>query len=264
MRTGWITAAVVVSGAFLSGFFGCGTFSCGGLAFAQDKPLGDVAREARAQKSESPQAKKVITDEDFKPAPPAPVSPTDAPVEVVNKARNLLLHDTAHSCRRQTVNNSGPGYADDRVTEAAAPNRYHIVTTELRTNPGRYEAIIVGDDVYNRKGNEPWQKVEQYQAQLQRSPGALIPNVLMFGFSGADLKLAGSESVDGAPTFRYEYKVHVVDMDRTIDIWVGANDNLPRRTHMLTVTAVPNSQPIRWTEDATCSYGVRVTIEPPM
>ena len=259
MRASWIVAAVLVTGAFVTGAFGYDS-----LAFAQDKPLGDVAREARAQKSESPQGKKVITDEDFKPAPPAPVAATDSPMEVVNKARNLLLHDTAHSCRRQTVGNSGPGWADDRVTEAAAPNRYHIVTTQLRSNPGRYEAIIIGDDVYGRKGNEPWQKLEQYQAQLQRSAGALIPDVLMFGFSGADLKLAGSESVDGAPTFRYEYKVHVVDMDRTIDIWVGANDNLPRKTHMLTVTAVPNSQPIRWTEDATCSYGVRVTIEPPM
>jgi hypothetical protein len=208
--------------------------------------------------------KKVITDEDFKPAPPAPVSATDTPVEVVNKARNLLLHDAAHICRRQTVNNSGPGYAEDRVTEAAAPNRYHIVTTQLRTKPGRYEAIIIGDDVYGRKGNEPWQKVEPNQARLQKSPGALIPDVLMFGFSGADLKLAGGESVDGEPTFHYEYKVHAGDMDRTIDIWVGANDNLPRETHMLTVTAVFNSQPIGWTEDATCSYGVRATIEPPM
>jgi hypothetical protein len=253
MRAGWMVAAVFVSG----------TFGGGSSAFAQDKPLGDVAREARAQKSESPQAKRVVTDEDFKPAPPAPVAATDSPVGVVNKARDLLLHDTAHVCRRQTVNNSGPGWADDRLTEAAAPNRYHIVTTQLRSNPGRYEAIIIGEDVYDKKGNESWQKVERNQAQLQRSAGALIPDVLMFGYLGGDLKLAGSESVDGAPTFRYEYKVHAGDMDRTIDIWVGANDNLPRKTHMLTVTAVFNSQPIRWSEDATCSYGVRVTIEPP-
>ena len=259
VRESWVVAAFLVSGTFLSGTFGSRT-----QAFAQDKPLGDVAREARAQKSQSPQAKKVVTDEDFKPAPPAPVAATDSPAGVVNKARDLLLHDTAHVCRRQTVNNSGPGWADDRLTEAAAPNRYHIVTTQLRSNPGRYEAIIIGEDVYARKGNEPWQRVERYQAQLQRSAGALIPDVLMFGYMGGELKLAGSEIVDGTPAFRYEYKVHAGDMDRTIDIWVGANDNLPRKTHMLTVTAVFNSQPIRWTEDATCSYGVRVMIEPPM
>jgi len=254
MRAALIAAAILVSGAFLSGT----------LSFAQDKPLGDVAREARAQKAESPQAKKVVTDDDFKPAPLAPVAATDNPAEVVKKAANLLLHDTAHSCRRQTVSNSGPGYADDRVTEVTAPNRFHIVTNQLRTNPGRYEVIIIGEDVYGMKGNEPWQKIEPSQAQLQRSPGALIPDVLMFGYTGADLKLAGSESVDGVPAFHYEYKTHAGDMDRTIDIWVGANDNLPRKTHMLTVTAVSGSQPIRWTEDATCSYGVRATIEPPM
>lgn len=129
MRAAWIAAAIFVSGTFLSGT----------LSYAQDKPLADLAREARAQKAISPQAKKVVTDDDFKPAPPAPVAATDTPLEVVKKAANLLLHDPAHSCRRQTVNNSGPGWADDRVTEAAASNRYHIVTTQLRTDPGRYE-----------------------------------------------------------------------------------------------------------------------------
>jgi len=254
MRAAWIAAAIFI----------CGTFLSGTLSYAQDKPLADVAREARAQKAESPQAKKVVTDDAFKPAPPAPVAATDTPVEVVKKAANLLLHDTAHSCRRQTVNNGGPGWADDRVTEAAAPNRYHIVTTQLRTDPGRYEEIIIGEDVYSRRGSEAWQKIEPNQARIQRSAGALIPDVLVFSYTNGDLKLAGNESVDGAPTFRYEYKVHAGDMDRTIDIWVGANDNLPRKTHMLTVTAVFNSQPIRWTEEATCTYGERFAIEAPM
>ena len=117
MRAAWIVAAIFVSGT---------------VSFAQDKPLGDVAREARAQKAESPQAKKVVTEDDFKPPPPSPVSATDDPMAVVNKASKELLDDTAHICRRQTVNNSGPGYADDRVTEAAAPNRFHIVTSQLR------------------------------------------------------------------------------------------------------------------------------------
>jgi hypothetical protein len=254
MRAAWIAAAIFVSGTFLSGT----------SSYAQDKPLADVAREAQALKAESPQAKKVVTDDDFKPARPAPVAAADTPAEVVKKAANLLLHDTAHSCRRQTVNNSGPGWADDRVTEAAAPNRYHIVTTRLRTDPGGYEEIIIGEDVYGRRGSEPWQKIEPNQARIQRSPGALIPDVLVFSYTNADLKLAGNQSVDGAPTFHYEYKVHAGDMDRTIDIWVGANDNLPRKTHMLTVTAVFNSQPIRWTEDATCTYGERFAIEAPM
>jgi len=249
MRAAWIVAAI---------------FVCGTVSFAQDKPLGDVAREAQAQKAESARAKKVVTEDDFKPAPPSPVAATDDPLAVVNKARNELLHDTAHSCSRQTVNNSGPGWADDRVTEAAGPNRFHIVVSQLRTNPGRYELIIIGDDVYGRKGNEPWQKVDPNQAQLDRSPGALIPDVLMFGYNAGDLTLVGSESVGGEPTFRYEHKIHAGDMDRTIDIWVGANDGLPRRTHMLTVTTtVAGAVPIRWTEDATCTYGEKFTIEAP-
>ncbi len=254
MRVAWSVSAIFVSGTFLSGT----------LSFAQDKPLGDVASEARAQKSESPHAKKVVTNDDFKPPPPTPVAATDDPLEVVKKAANGLLHDTAHICRRETVNNSGPGWADDRVTEAAAPNHFHIVMTQLRTNPGRYEAIIIGRDVYSRKGNEPWQKVQPLQAQIDTSAGALIPDALMFGYQRGDLKPVGSESVDGGPTFRYQFRTHVGDMDRTIDIWVGTNDGLPRKTHMLTLTTGYGTVPIRWTEDATCSYGEKFVIEAPL
>ncbi len=110
----------------------------------------------------------------------------------------------------------------------------------------------------------PGKRLSRTRRELQKSAGALIPYVLMFGYNAGDLTLVGSESVGGEPTFRYEHKIHAGDMDRTIDIWVGANDGLPRRTHMLTVTTtVAGAVPIRWTEDATCSYGEKFTIEAP-
>ena len=52
---------------------------------AQDKPLGDVAREARAQKSEAHHAKKAVTNDDLS-SDRGPVQESDDPVTVVREA----------------------------------------------------------------------------------------------------------------------------------------------------------------------------------
>jgi hypothetical protein len=57
---------------------------------AQDKPIGDVAREARAQKSEAHHAKKVVTNDDLS-SDRGPVQESDDPVTVVREAWRAFL-----------------------------------------------------------------------------------------------------------------------------------------------------------------------------
>jgi hypothetical protein len=73
-----------------------------------------------------------------------------------------------------------------------------------------------------------------------------VPDVLEFGRQPGDFKLIQKEDVDGVPTFRYQDKFHVVDMDRTIDICIGSKDHLPMKTHMLTVTTSALTAPVMW------------------
>lgn len=237
----------------------------GTLSSAQDQPLGDVARAARAQKASSPHAAKVLTNDDFHPKT-EPVAATETPLDVVNKSRVALLHDVSHSCRRETSGNSGPGWAEVRVMEAAGPDRAHILIDQSRPSPLRNEYIMVETDVYHRSGNAAWEKMPADQAKALGSllSDAQLPDVLKFGYSGADLKLVGPQTMDGSPVFLYEYDVRAGDMDRKIEIWVGANDHLPVRTHMLTVTKSWGTGPVTWQETTTCSYGAAVNIERPM
>jgi len=93
---------------------------------AQDMSMGDVARAARAQKSQVPRATKVVTNEELGPQL-GPVAETDDPAEVVNKASRALRADTAHTCRQEVSNNRGPGSFAESIREIAGLDRTHIV-----------------------------------------------------------------------------------------------------------------------------------------
>lgn len=235
----------------------------GTLSSAQDIPLGDVARAARAQKSDSTHATKVVTNEDFGPHL-EPVAETEDPASVVNKARAALLADTMHTCRHEITNNSGPGSSIESITETAGPDRVHVTINRLGgSDPGRYELIIVGNDIYHRTGNAAWQK-DAGQSRLPTPIGGL-PEGLSYGSSG--FKLVRRETIDGSPTFLYEDKFRAGSLDKTIDIWVGANDHLPRKTEMTAVTNDSGNSHVAPTitrDTSTYSYGPVSEIKPPM
>lgn len=67
------------------------------LLSAQDTPMGDVARQARAEKLQAPHSNKVVTNEDLGPQL-SPVAETDDPAHVVNKARRAWVADTPRTC----------------------------------------------------------------------------------------------------------------------------------------------------------------------
>jgi hypothetical protein len=79
----------------------------------------------------------------------------------------------------------------------------------------------------------------------------------MSDFASGDLKLVRRDNVEGSPTFLYETKFHpggVAFRDRTIDFWIGANDNLLRRIDTLTKETSPGVGGIQDRETITCSY----------
>jgi hypothetical protein len=86
-------------------------------------------------------------------------------------------------------------------------------------------------------------------------------------YSGETFKLVRRETIDGSPTFLYETRFHppgVTADDRTIDIWIGANDHLPRKVQMRDVATAPNPPGIIDLETTTWSYGPVPEIKPPM
>jgi hypothetical protein len=236
-------------------------------ARAQDKSLTDIARESREKKAQSSKPAKVITNEELGGGAPEPVKATDEPVQVVYKARAALLKDPQHVCQIDAAGNSGPGWNDKTLIEVGGQDRKHVV---LDKNPGYVEYIMIGQQVYFRLRGQAWKRSEEMNGlnSTKLAPfleGAELPQPLNFGYGAGDLKFVGSETAGGARAFRYEDKIHSGDMERTISIWIGANDGLFRKSDMQTTTRSTMGGPATvWRETATCSYGGNVMIEAPL
>jgi len=233
------------------------------LLSAQDQPLGDAARQARAAKSSSPHATKVVTNEDVGPGP---VSETDDPAQVVNKARRAWVADMPRTCREVSTNNSGPGSSVEGLREIAAADRTHIVVTRRGgSDPGNSELIVIGKDMYSRTGAGPWRKDSAEGSPIPMPKFYNLPEALMSDYGS--LKLVRRDTIAGSPTFLYETKFHpggVAFRDRTIDFWIGANDNLVRKIDTLTKNTEPSSGGIEERETMTCTYGPPPEIKPPI
>lgn len=231
---------------------------------AQDRPIGDVAREARAQKSEAHHAKKVVTNDDLSPNP-GPVQESDDPVTVVREAWRAFLADAGHTCHGELTNNSGPGSVETSLLEAQGQDRIHMVINGHGGPAGDSEAIFIGNDKYGRFGTRPWQKYTNYV------PGEIPFARLSEIVYDSGLKLVRRETIEGSLTFLYEYKYHpggVNIRNTTDDIWIGANDHRIRKAQMLftesysTTGSMTASWVTRYT--VTCSYGPVPEIKPPI
>jgi hypothetical protein len=127
----------------------------------------------------------------------------------------------------------------------------------------RGETICIGNDGYRKVGAGPWARIDSpemtwYQSHLN---AIKLPDELKFGYKSGDLKLIGSESINGSPTFHYRIKIRDTAIDRTVDIWVGSKDSLPRRTEMTTHNLQMKTS---WHQMTECTYGISITIEPPL
>ncbi|MGA8500483.1 MAG: hypothetical protein WB683_02965 [Candidatus Sulfotelmatobacter sp.] len=235
------------------------------LLSAQDMPMGDVARQARAEKSQAPHANKVVTDEDLGPHL-APVAETDDPAQVVNRARRAWMTDMPRTCHELGSNNSGPGSSVESLREISAPDRTRIVVDRRGgSDPGHIELIAIGSDMYSRNGTGPWRKDSPVGSPAEISHW--LPEAMMGEYATGDLKLVRRDAIVGSPTFLYETKFHpggVAFRDRTIDFWVGANDNLLRKIDTVTKETAPFGGGIEDRNTITCSYGSVREIKPPI
>jgi hypothetical protein len=234
------------------------------LSSAQDEPMGDVARQARAQKSAAPHATKVLTDENFEPGP---VSESDNPVEVVNKAAHALSRDSAHSCIHEFAG-ANPGESLEILVEFDGPDRLRIVK-KSSSDSHAYESIFIGTAAYRSTANGGWSRDPQ-DAPIPVSQRDRLPEGLAntLSYVSADLKLVRRDVVGNALTFLYENKFHpagVSNRDGTLDTWIGVNDGLLRKVEMRTSESVASSiTPTVSTDTTTCSYGRVPSIKPPM
>jgi hypothetical protein len=237
---------------------------CGASLSAQDRSLGDVARESRAPKAPSAKAKKVLTDED---SITKPISDGDEPTEVVTNAFLALARNTSHRCVEEASGNSGPGWSKTSITEIAGPDRTHVISDEIRPAPRHQEWIWIGDDLFLKEENSPWRKIRNPQMHnylLPKDVRAPAKADLNQQYNGWDTRLVGREVLGGVPVMQYRFSVHTDDFEKIVTTFVGVNDGLPYKTETWTSSRLGTTPPITWHDSTSCAFGVGIRIEPPV
>jgi len=227
------------------------------LCIAQDQSLGDVARESRTR-AQGTKPAKVLSNED---SDGQAITAKDEPADVIPKAVAAMLRDTSHSCRKLITGNAeGPPLA--RLIEIAAADRIHVKAEQLSPPRTLAELIVVGNDAYGKVGDGPWQKASDEEKADFEIPdlSTLIPEELKSGYTNDNLKLVGPMVVNGVATFQYQSTLRNDDVNQTTNLWVGAGDYLPRRTEIQTHYLKMNTGRDETTD---CTYGARISIEPP-
>jgi hypothetical protein len=240
--------------------------SFGNTAQAQEKSLADIARETREKKAQNAKPTKVITTEDFSGVAAEPVKPTDDPIAVVKRAGMALARDTQHICQSNSSGNSGPGWEKSQIFQVAGQGRQRLLTNDNGAKDGRLEYVVINGRVYMKSGGAAWQSAEKNGWNDTQLSGMLasagIPDELKFGYSVEQLKFVRVDTIAGSEVLEYESLIHTYDMERTIRVWIGANDGMLYRSEMTTRGIGQGAT--SWRTSTTCSYGTAPQIEAPI
>ena len=181
-------------------------------------------------------------------------------------AESLNSMLAAKSYRAHVVSSSSRG-ATNVTAEFVAPDRFHLTTDLQMPGQGKttHETIVVGKDTYVKMGNTPWRK---FPVNL----GDMIsqfrdPKVVAELGKNADVKFIGAETLDGTPTFIYQYTFNLPqnkDFKGTSKTWVGMSDNLPRKTETEGEMNLMGKPVMTKTTITYSDFGSDIKIEPPM
>ena len=173
---------------------------------------------------------------------------------------------SAQSYRAQMQSSTSNGMTSTTVIEYVAPDRYHMTQDAQMSNGTalKQETLIIGKDTWMRQQGGAWQKfpvdVGQIVAQFRD------PKMLAELAKSTDIKFVGPDTVGGAPALVYEYTLTgelAKNIKGTARTWIGASDNLPRKTESEGEMEFMG-KPLKTKTTITYSdYNASIQIEPP-
>jgi hypothetical protein len=148
----------------------------------------------------------------------------------LTKAMQSMLAAKSYRAR---VESSTSTTTSTTTIEFVAPDHFHM--TRESTTPGhaaiKQETIVVGDETWIKMGASPWQR---FPASLGDTIKQFRnPEVIDEITRSADVKVTGTEVLDGTPTTIYQYTLgdpNNKDFHINAKTWVAAGDGLPRKT----------------------------------
>ncbi len=162
----------------------------------------------------------------------AVISADDKPLDVMTKAMRAQLD--AKSYRAHVTSSMGDGAATKMLIEYTAPDRYRMTGEGAGGEAGKgfkMEYVIVGGATYIKTPNGGWVKSPIDASAMIKN--FRDPKMLDELAKTADVKLVGTDTIDGAPMLVYQYTQNNpmgMNLKSTSKTWLSVADGLPRKT----------------------------------
>jgi TonB family protein len=187
--------------------------------------------------------------------PPGQITAGSNPREVLTKAWAAMKTARSFRFRIERLSASPDHTA---VAEYVSPDRYHSTQKDQET-------IIIGDVLYEKKGDKPWRKTGRIGNGDGIATLVLIAPKQKWGDSmktAKDIKLLGADTIDGVESLLYQYDLY--DSPRNtmlmkMKVWVAVADGLVRKVEGQFQLELPKVTLICTYYD----YDADIKIEPP-
>ncbi|MFL6212413.1 MAG: hypothetical protein ACJ74J_00810 [Blastocatellia bacterium] len=182
----------------------------------------------------------------------APISTNDSAAAMEGLVKAVSAQMNARSFRARVDSTTGNVEAG-RDIEYVAPDRFRIKSQDD-------EYIIIGNTIWTRQKDGPWQKQTVDTAQLLAS--VRDPQMVDQIRKNAEIRFTGPDTLDGKPMTVYEYTLRKglrPDMTNNSKVWISSADNLPRR--MQNEVGIGNQ--ISKSTITYFDYNTDIKIEPP-
>ncbi|HEX8458813.1 MAG TPA: hypothetical protein VF656_16070 [Pyrinomonadaceae bacterium] len=161
----------------------------------------------------------------------AVISENDKPADVLTRAMRAQLDAKSYRARIETTSPDGTA---NMLVEYAAPDNYRM-TGETQpggnAKPVKMEYVIAGGATYVKVPNGQWVRSPIDAGQMIKA--FRDPKMLDELAKTADVKLVGTDNIDGAPMLVYQYtQTNPLGMQLKANskTWVAVADGLPRKT----------------------------------
>ena len=187
------------------------------------------------------------------PPPPPTTAPAVLPTagSAVDALTKIFKGWASVKSFRAKMTLTGPPTGTTEMNlQVVTPDRFHLTSQQM-------EIILIGTTVYLKLGNT-WQKVP-----LPQGIDLSLANPKTFESqigASSDVKLVGTEVLNGTPTIVYQYTADIKGPPAqkiTSKVWVGATDNLPRK-----IESSPSAN--QKTVIVFTDYNANITVNPPI
>ena len=182
----------------------------------------------------------------------------------LTKAMQAMLDAKSYRARVESTTSSGT--TSKTTIEFVAPDHFHL-TREVTISghpPTKQETIVIGDETWIKMGDAPWQKFPANFGDIIKQ--FRDPEVIDEIAKSVDVKVVGTEVLEGTQTTIYQYTLNNPDhkdFNISAKTWVGAGDDLPRKTESEGDLTINGRQVHTKSIISYYDYGVDIKIEKP-